>query len=496
MIIVDRNSEIRFLKGVVRSKSSVIILSLRGYGKTHLLRVFREVMVKEGFRGVYLNCLRIYTGEDLINIFIEDLKENIPDSGWKEGLLSTVYRTIPRHVDSKEALEFVFRLSHNHGISFMIFDEISALMTRFGLRRPYRGYGGAKAVAEHIKGLLDTYAISVIFADTSLESIYVLAKDYSAPLFKEIKHTMFLPPLSFEDSLALIKMELEKRGKSLGDEAMVRIAEMTYGVPQYIIMFVETVESDMGVSEVEKKFYREITEGSFHAYFKLLFEKFSTMEQEILVHLSRKVSRAADIARKVPGAHSVLDVLTRKGIIKKVVKSEKEVHYFITDKLFEAWLQLQDIGEYKKMSERRSKILSYGFEALMREALFAMNQPLKIGDILGREIEIGPYARVVRYEGALGEIDAVAYVDKKTVDVYEITLELVDKDKLEQLLSKIVMAEKMGLNVRRGIIISYSGYKKRSIDHAKALLKSGAKIYLISRAEAKLIAKTGRVRIP
>jgi len=105
--------------------------------------------------------------------------------------------------------------------------------------------------------------------------------------------------------------------------------------------------------------------------------------------------------------------LTRKGIIKKVVKSEKEVHYFITDKLFEAWLQLQDIGEYKKMSERRSKILSYGFEALMREALFAMNQPLKIGDILGREIEIGPYARVVRYEGALGEIDAVAYVDKK-----------------------------------------------------------------------------------
>ncbi len=496
MIFVDRHEELSLLRKAVDAGASVMILSLRGYGKTALLKVFHKAFMEDGVPGVYVNCLRIYSGRDLLDIFAENLMEialNIPQfNEARKSFLSL----IPRRVDSKKALDLVFRFSSENEIRFIIFDEISTLLARFGMRNPYRGYGGAVAVAEHIKGLLDTYAVPIITADTSLESIYTLTRDYSAPLFKEMKQVIFLEPLSFCASIGLIKSQLKAKDKILSEESIIRLAEATFGVPLYIVILTSAVRTEASPEDIENTLHDELLGGTLNAYFKLLFEKFSPTEQEILAHLSRKLSRASEIVRRIPSAYSILEILVRKGIIRKVIKSRKETHYLITDKLFEAWLQMHEFGEYRKVSEQRLKILSYGFEALIREALFSIDKSVIIEDVLGRKISVGPYRKVIRYEGALGEIDAIAYIDRNNADIYEITVGLADQEKVVQLAHKIAIAENTGVKVSKGILIAYMGFTKEAIDKAKYLIEGGARIYLLEKPALKIIAKEGKTRLP
>ena len=495
-MFVNRRSELSLLRSAIDARSSVMILSLRGYGKTALLKFFQRECLKDGVPGVYVNCLRVYGGRDLLDIFAEslgDISSEIP----KYGEALREFRSLmPRRISSKTSLDIIFKFSSENDIRFIIFDEISALLARFGLRNPYRGHGGAKAVAEHIKGLLDTYAIPIIAADTSLESMYSLARDYSAPLFKEIKHVIFLEPLSLTDSVKLVEHQLGVRNKTMSRESIIRLAEATFGVPLYIIMLASAVDSEASPEDVENTLHRELLEGALNAYFKLLFEKFSSTEQEILIHLSRKLNRAGEVVRRIPGAYAILETLTRKGIIRKVAKSRRETYYLITDKLFEAWLQAHEFGEYKRISEQRLKILSYGFESLIREALFSIDKPIVVIDALGREVSIGPYRKVVRYEGALGEIDAVAYTEKNRADIYEITLGVADQRKVTQMARKIAIAESMNIEVRRGILISYMGFTEEAISKAKHLVGGGAAIYLLDRPAIKIIAKKGKTRLP
>ena len=493
---MDREEELSALRDAVIGGLSVMILSLRGYGKSSILKFFHEKSLEENVVGVYINCLRIYGGRDLLDIYAENLKGAASIFPQYRGVVQDFVASIPRRVNSKKALELVFSLSSRSNIRFIIFDEISTLLARFGSKTPYRGHGGAKAVAEHIKGLLDTYNVPIIAADTSLESIYALARDYSAPLLKEIKRVIFLGPLSFSASIDLVTNELESRSLILDERSVVKIVEVTYGVPLYILMLMPLVRGGMSPEDIEKILHDELSKGIFNAYFKLLFEKFSPTEQEVLIHISRKISRASDITRRIPGAYPILDTLVRKGVIRKIVKSKKETHYVIMDKLFEAWLQINEFGEYKKVSEQRLKVLSYGFEALMREALFSIGKSITIEDMTRRKVLIGPYKKVIRYEGALGEVDAIAYLDKNTADVFEITIEKADQEKIIQLVRKITIVENMGINVKNGYVVAYGGFTKEAIKKASQLIDGGARIYLLDKTAIKIIAREGGVRLP
>ena len=495
MVFVNREEEIKELEQVVSSRDNAFIISLRGYGKTALLKEFNRRMSQKRVKGVYINCLRIYSGSDLLELFGEGLKKLIELGFIKYEDLKDLELRKSSIETTKYALELLFEFGSEH-LNFIILDEISTLLSRFGLKKPYRGLGGSKAVMEHIKGLLDTYDITLIASDTSLNSLFSLARDYSAPLFKEMRRVLFLSPLSMTHSIELIREELKVRGVSLSEDSIARIAELTYGVPQYIKMFLGLVRSGMTPEEVEEAFYQDMRSGSFNAYFKLLFEKFSSTEQEVLVFLSRKISRGSEIIRRIPGAYTILDILCRKGIVRKIVKSERESHYLITDKLLEAWLQLQDIGQFKKISERRVKLLSFGFESIVREALLGLNKSIELDDSLGRKIVITPYRKVTRYESALGEIDALAYLSKTAVDVYEITIEKADTEKVKQLMSKIAIAESTGLSVERGILIAYQGFKKEALKFAESLVKAGSKIYLIEGSEVKKLVKESGMRMP
>lgn len=491
---MNREEEIRVLERAVLSGDNVFVISLRGYGKTALLKEFNRRMHQRGVKGAYINCLRIYSAHDVLELFEEELEslsrlglirsENLKDFKMRKPTIET----------SKRALELLFEFGNIH-LDFIILDEISTLFYRFGLKKPYRGLGGSKAVMEHIKGLLDTYDITLIASDTSLDSLFSLSRDYSAPLFKEMKTILFLKPLSLGDSIRFIIEEIKTRNINMSDDSIIKIAELTYGIPQYIKMFLGLVRNDMSPEEIERLFYMDMRNGAFNAYFKLLFEKFSSTEQEVLIFLSRKISRGSEIIQKIPGAYTVLEFLCRKGIVRKLVKSEKESHYFITDKLLEAWLQLQSIGRFKKISEQRVRIMSFGFESLIREALLGLKKSLELNDALGRRTSIGPYKKVIRYEGALGEIDALAYISKNSVDVYEITLKNAGIGKIKQLMSKITIAESMGLKVEKGIIIAYQGFKREALDLANSLVKSGSRIFLIESLEIKKITKESGIRV-
>ena len=64
---IDREMELRKLRTLVKSKNKILLVGLRGYGKTSLLVKFLDILEKEEKEiGIYVNCLRIYSGADLL----------------------------------------------------------------------------------------------------------------------------------------------------------------------------------------------------------------------------------------------------------------------------------------------------------------------------------------------------------------------------------------------------------------------------------------------
>ena len=64
---VNREEELQRLLELIRGKSKVLILGLRGYGKTSLVvKTIEEFEKREGKICIYINCLRVYDGKDLL----------------------------------------------------------------------------------------------------------------------------------------------------------------------------------------------------------------------------------------------------------------------------------------------------------------------------------------------------------------------------------------------------------------------------------------------
>lgn len=475
-MFVDREDELSLLKRSVFAGDKVLLVGLRGYGKTSLAKKLYDDLLKEGIHGLFIDCLKIYSPEDLVILLGEETK----GFGFNK-------------IDAKNALEYLFSEGERRGFRFFIFDEFTTLFYRFGLLKPFRGMGGFRAVAQFFKSILDNVNASIIFLDTSFKDVYEAAKSYSSPLFRQFHIEIKLGPLPLNAAVELVVRNAEMLGITLKEEDARFIAELCHGVPYYIIRFMRILPRELNRNKIIQLFEFELTNGFLNDYFSLMFENFSPTEQEVLYIISRGWKRFQEIDMRARGAPQALDSLQKKGIIEKITKGKRLVYYDITDKVFKAWLAMNENPRYKKLSFERVYVSSLSFEALVREILFKINSQVSLEDFLGRKIFIGPYRSVEKFITATTEIDALARKDD-TYDIFEIHFgaEMPSK-KLDQVLRQVGILTKMGFKIENVYLVSYFGFNKQLIKAIRRLTNTN--IYLLGRNQIKKLAKKASMNI-
>ena len=237
-----------------------------------------------------------------------------------------------------------------------------------------------------MKSILDKIELSVVMVDTSINSIYDIFRDYTAPLFRQFSAMISVEPLDLESSMELVEKILYEKGLKLKRDAIALIAEYSGGVPQYIKMITDLIYSTMSKSEPEEIIFQDLKSGILNVYFRALFDKFSSSEQEVLLILSRGYRRFSEIVDKAVNAAMALDMLEKKDMIRRVKKNRKNVYYLIRDKLFATWLSLQEFPRLKKLSISRAKIYYMGSEALIREIFLTLEETVDIEDETGKKL--------------------------------------------------------------------------------------------------------------
>ena len=491
-VFVDREAELRRLRNLVRTRSKILLLGLRGYGKSLLLRKLLEGLSSEGVRGVLLDCLRIYSGGDLLLEF----RRYLSDIGILSEDLDKEIGLLAQTIDPRSALDYIFRYAGDLNIDVLIFDEVSTLIQRFSVFKPYRRLGGIRAAGEHLKSLLDSFDNAIIFSDTSISALHELFREYTAPLFREFTAEMFLGPLSVEDTMKYAEILLSIKGLSLDFDSLNLIAQFSGGVPQYTRMIVDLINVAMGRKELEEVLIYNLKYGFLNTYFRALLDKFSAAEQETLYVLSRGFRRFAEIDDKVANASSALDSLQKKGMVIKVEKSKRKTYYLIRDKLFAYWLATREFPRLKKLADERARLLYIGLEALIREIFFTLQRQVVVEDELKNRLTIEPTVEVRRYEGALGEVDMIATTRSGRTYVAEIYGGVkCPKKKIDELLKSMMIAEKQGHKNIIGLLITYFPPLEETIIYAQEVRDQNTDIYVLTKNQLKEIAKFSATRL-
>ena len=465
MVFLDREYELEIIERGLKTKSRVLVKGLRGVGKTALLKT-----VSKKLKAIYIDCSLILRPRHLGYIFKEQ---------WNEAY---------------EALERLFDKVSSLGKP-LILDEFTDLLDRFGKLKPYRGMGGAAAVASHFRGLVEKYDIPIAVATTSLKTLYELTEKYSKPLARLFEITITLKPLDYETTVKLANILAEERGIKVSKEVAMFLAEVSGGTPGYLKPLVSVLPAEPTLEVVEKIVEREFKEGYFSALFESLLRELSPSEVEVLYLLSRGYRSFSELEKRTIGINLVesLRSLENRGLIEKI-KHKRKVAYFITDKTLEAWLATREFPGLAPLSFDRIRVSSLGFEALLREIFARITSEITISDYLGRKLTIPPVSKVYRYEGALGEVDAIIEtVDNRVLVLEAYFGEQCPPTKVEQLEKSTAIAEKItGKKIYASILASYFGFQSETLKKASEKV---LKIYLLAKKQIhELCEKQGTAK--
>ena len=161
--------------------------------------------------------------------------------------------------------------------------------------------------------------------------------------------------------------------------------------------------------------------------------------------------------------------------------------YRITDKVFEAWLALNEQPRLKKLSFERVYVSSLSFESLIRKSLFRLTKPIKIKDVIGREVQIGPYKNAKRIVTPTVKVDILAETYDGRYNVYEVYFGgKAGIKKLNQLKRIIGELIKLGYNVDDSFLVSYFGFEEGVLEEIR---KMRGKIYLLKKEQIRKIVK-------
>ena len=336
--------------------------------------------------------------------------------------------------------------------------------------------------------MIEDSKITIIALDTSIKSVYDLILNYTSPLLRVFHKVIFLDPLPAEHAAELIERLMKLRRKSIAKNVAKYVAEKTYCVPQYIDIITRSLPDNPSLDDVNHVLIDELSRGFLNLYFEAFFDKFSDEEKAVLYAISRGRRSYSEIAKTCIGINvsRALNSLVKSRIVAKIEKSRRRVIYIITDKLFEAWLKLREVPELREDVITRLILSTVSFESYVREILRFIPKSAEITDVLGRKFVLGPFIKVERYCGKLGEIDAIALHKDKSAVVFECYFgNKAKKEKLNELLNNVNLAKKLGYNVKFGVLISYFGFSKQVLEECS----KRNDIFLIDKTSLRKLAK-------
>lgn len=475
-VFVNRESELNEIVSAVKNKCNTIILGLRGYGKSALASVAADLCCRRGMLAIYVDCQRVLTPQDLVDEARRDLS-----------LVGISVERIEVN-DAREALESLFTLCERVKASALFLDEFTSLLRKLGRISPFREAGGAMALAEFLRSLIEETELTLIALDTSIKAVYEVVLNYTSPLLRVFHKVMFIDPLPAEHAVELAKKLMALRGKRISDDVARHLVERVYCVPQYIELLVRVLPDSPTKDDVDRTVVEELDRGFLNIYFEALLDKLSDEEKAVLYAISRGKRSYTEIARARTGINvsRALSSLTKARLITRVERGKKRVVYAITDKLFEAWLKMRELPELREDIIAREILSAISFESYVREILRLLPKPTEITDALGRRASLGPFVRVERYCGKLGEVDAIAVDERGHAVVAECYFGgRAKKDKIEELMRSIETARKLGYSVKCGILVSYFGFDNKTLEIAR----EKADILLIDRRELRKLAR-------
>ena len=465
-IFVNREYELEILRRAIKNNLKVLIKGLRGIGKTTLImKIINE------YNGIYIDCMKILRPIHLRKIINQIFKINIEDQ------------------DPYNIIEKLFKIAEENNKPLAL-DEFTEIIKIFSKYYPYRGSGGISAIASHLRSLLVETKIPIILSSTSLKTIYELTKEYSKPLARAFDLILNINPLTIESSIELISKLASKYNIGISEKEKQTIALFTNGNPSYIKAIINILPSNIDEEKLKEILIREMREGYFNTLFTALINELNPSEIEVLYLISREIKRYHQIEKMTHGINlnlTLRELQARNLIYKKKIKRIAE--YEITDKTFKTWLAMQEFPGLKSISYETLKITCFGFEALIRELFSNINIKITIKDELNKTLTINPIIKVTKYQGALGEINLIAYMENNEVIIGEIFFgRKCPPRKLDQLIKSIVIGEKLGLKIKMAILISYFNFTNKLI---QKLYETEIKIpiYLISKKQLREICR-------
>ena len=464
MLFLDREEELELVRRSIRGRGRVLIKGLRGVGKTALLR---EVAHRKS--GVYIDCSLILRPKHLAAIF---------GKKWE---------------DPYETLKGVFEHAEREGKPLLL-DEFTDLLGRFGRLNPYRGVGGAFAVASHLRGLAEEYEVPLVVTTSNLKTLHELLEKYSRPLARFFNLIVNLSPLDLETAARLAKILAERMGVDIDEEAAFLIAEVSGGVPGYIKPLVSVLPSKAGPEEVVEALEREFREGFFATLFDALLRELGSSEVEVLFLLSRGVDTFSELKKRCMGINLVqtLKNLKVRGLIDKV-RLGRKTRYRITDTTFSAWLASKEFPGLGAQSIEEVKETVLSFEALVRELFARINYWVVVTDCETRELRIPPVLSVDGCSTIPRELSCLVETAEglmllETHFGGECPPEKVDR--LER--SAVVVKKVIGKPIYAAILISYFGFRNDTLERVR---DSPLDIYLMSKRELRRLCRAVGYRV-
>ncbi len=459
---------------------NTLIIGLRGYGKTSLSVKVLEEIEKRNYRTVFINCLKIVDPKSLLEEAQKDVK----------GLMNMRIQGIYELDDARTVIDAFFSFIKDVGVKVAVFDEITALLERFGSFKPFKKIGGPKIVAGYIREYLEDEDVAIIASDTSIDSIYELILNYSSPLLKSFDKVIFLDPLDIINAAKLLANVMMEKKKKIKNEVALNVAQRLFGVPQYIKFIGEALPNDPSLPEAEETIIEELTRGILNTYFELFMEKLSHEQKAILYAIARGADTYSAISKQFVSINTVraLKKLLKTGILVKIEKTKRRVKYRIYDRVLDTWLRLNEHPDLKKETAIRILISSLSFESYIREILSSITSPVEIIDENGEKLTIPKLENIERFTKGSVEIDVLARIEKNKALIGECYFgDKADVNKLEELEKGEKTIKELGYDPEIKIIFSYFGFTEELKEQAK--LKN---IYLLQAEHIRKIAKKAK----
>ncbi len=285
---VDRESEIEDISSILLSGGNVLLLGLRGYGKSALSGKIVDILENRGVKTLYINCLKIINPDSLF----EEAERDCSLIGRADEF------RFSRGLDARVTLDVFFNTIMEKGVQVLVLDEITALLKRFGEFKPFSSIGGAEAVVGYIRDYIESSKLGVLASDTSIGAIYELILNYSSPLLKSFHKVVFLDPLKVPDAANLLMIVMERRNKKINKKVAWNVAQQMFGVPQYIIFIGYALPNNPSMDIAREVIIEEFLSGTLNVYFELFLEKFSYEQKAILYAIGRGAKTYSAISKR------------------------------------------------------------------------------------------------------------------------------------------------------------------------------------------------------